>query len=404
MAAFLAYSLNLDNLFGYIRLGPLSYQFAGLAAAAATFSLVCHRSMSSRLQSLARNPLIRWVVLLVFVSLPYSIISDPALASEGLRYLATTSLIVVTLVLCNEEMTWSASHTVVLVTAIVIACISVLMDPLVDFRQFFPQLADDGYERTRAAGMFLQPNVASTALVFLLAMAIPRVSRLVGVLLSALVSVAVFLTFSRAGLALLFAVLFLSAWRRYLPRYLLLSVAAVVLVWTTTPIKDVVVDTFKIDEGSGYVRLIHLQDMLSESALLHDSRTSTAEQAYSDFVDAPFGRGLGYSWRWAELQSDQQGTHNQNLRYMLEYGIAGIFVWPLFLLALFRSRNRNIDFMWGVGICVCAFIASLFSHNLSESGSFLAPLLAAILWPPAQQAVAAKRRAKNELAAGVLRA
>jgi hypothetical protein len=404
LLAFLFYSLNLDNLLGYVRLSPVSYQFAALAAAAATFTLLSHRSLSSRVHSLVRHPLIRWIAFLVFISLPYSVVSDPAVASEGLRYLVTTALVIATLVLCNEEMTWSTAHTVMLVTAIVIACLSVLADPLVDFRQFFPQLADDGYERTRAAGLFLQPNAASMALVFLLSMAIPRVSRLVGVLLSGLVSAAVFLTFSRAGLALLFAVLFLSAWRSYLPRTLLLSVVAVVVVWTTTPVKDVIADTFNIEEGSGYVRLIHLQDMLTESALLQDSRASTAEQAYSDFLNKPLGHGLGYSWRWAELQSDQQGTHNQTLRYMLEYGFAGIFVWPLFLIALFRSRDKNLDLIWAVGICVCGFIASLFSHNLTESGSFLAPLLASVLWPPAQRAVAARRRGTRELPSGALRA
>jgi hypothetical protein len=403
LLAFLVYGLNIDNLLGYVRYGALIYQLAGLAVAIAILSLLSHRAVSSRIHSLVHNPLIRWVGLLICLSLPYSLLSDPALAFDGLRYLATTALIVATLVLCNEEMDWSAVHTVMLVAAILIACLSVLADPLVDFRQFFPQLADDGYERTRAAGLFLQPNVASMALVFMLSMAIPRVSRLVGVLLTAVVSAAVLLTFSRAGLALLFAVLFLSAWRGYLPRYLLLSVAAVVVIWSTTPIKDVIADTFNIEEGSGFVRLVHLQDMLSESALLHDSRTSTAEQAYSDFLKDPLGRGLGYSWRWAALQSDLQGTHNQNLRYMLEYGFAGIFVWPLFLIALFRSRDKNIDFMWALGICLCGFIASMFSHNLTESGSFLAPLLATVLWPPTQRTVAPKRRGARELPAGALR-
>lgn len=399
LAAALAYCLNVDNLLGYVRLRPMAYQFAGAAGVFIFFSMLASRSIPSRIVSLLRNPLIRWLSFLILISLPYSIISEASLSSQGLSYLVTTSLIVTTLVLCTEEMAWSNTQSAMITLAVVVACLSVLADPLIDFRQFFPQLADEGYERTRAAGVFLQPNIASTSLAFLLAAAIPRVSRFTAVLLSLLVAVAVFLTFSRSGFILLGLVILLGAWRGFLPRYIVLTVLIGAFAWTTT-LKDVIIDTFGIHEGSGYVRLIHLQDMLTSSALLNDTRTATAEQAYSDFVGAPLGQGLGYSWRWAQMQPDQQGTHNQNLRYMLEYGITGFFVWPLFLVALFRSRDRNIDFVWGLGICFCGFIASLFSHNLTETGAILAPLIGALLWPPAPEVVAVKRRARRELSLG----
>lgn len=163
-------------------------------------------------------------------------------------------------------------------------------------------------------------------------------------------------------------------------RFLLFFLIPVFLIGAQS-VGDNIASIFNIDEGSGYIRMYEMQDMLSEAGIKGDSRAETAEIAIADFFEEPLGKGLGYSWKWAEKQPEGQGTHNLNLRYMLEFGIIGMCIWPLFVFSLFVDRTKGIDRLWLLGVCGIALLSSLFSHNLVEQGAILASMYAVFALP-----------------------
>ena len=104
------------------------------------------------------------------------------------------------------------------------------------------------------------------------------------------------------------------------------------------------------------------------------SRAQVAKEAWDKFAQAPFfGYGTGSS---SELSL---GTHNQYLAFMLDHGIIGAAIIPVFLLALLRyadGTTRQIGQIFALSVLVLAFG----THNLldNEYSLFLFSLMGAM--------------------------
>lgn len=262
-----------------------------------------------------------------------------------------------------------------------VSALLVILDPVLDIRSMVPGFSADLYERTRAAGLYLQPNLAGTVLPFFFLTLLPRISKAGVLLCAAALILATFLTFSRSSMLLTSLVLLVAIVSGKLPLRIVAPAALVLLLFGSdlNPF-GLLSDVFQIDSGSGFVRLMNLADMLSLGGVSSDSRVDLFNKSLDDFFSSPLtGYGPGFSWEWAEINN--QGTHNIYLRYMLEYGIIGSIFWPLLILALYKSRNPNLPRVWALLTLFSGFFIGFFSHNLPEQSSVLIVIAAAFTLP-----------------------
>lgn len=387
LMVFMFYGLNMDTILGMKRFNPYVYQiflFFGVILAVNVWQSV--RSGAPSILRMITHPVMAWGILYVSISvLSLAVTYHLDYALHGILYAGSTAAIVGAAAVAFTQpvrpSSWQAGR--VAVWMLVVACVSLLLDPIMDFRARLPTDLPSAYDRTRAGGIFFQPNIAASAVPFLLATVIARVRPRLGLVCGVLSVAAVALTFSRSGLLLLTLVITMGYLRGYLPRgwsLVAMLVCALTLAWFQG--STVAEEVFHIDEGSGLARLTRTYDFVSREALSSDARLDIVMAAWNDVGRAPLvGGGVGYSWYWADSQASLQGPHNMYLRHMLEYGLLGALLWPLFLLALYKARNRVLDRAWVIGVLATAFIAGMFSHNLTEQGVFLVPLMGAISLP-----------------------
>ncbi len=389
------YCLNIDTILAARRWNPYYYQgllFFGLVIAFPVFSAVSRRVIS---QDMPNQPLMKWLLLLLVLSMISTLASqDSASLVKAWGYLASTLVIVLTTVYAmlfvrrNGE---QYERPYFYIFLFIISSIAVIVDPIVDFRSVFNIDLTGVYEITRGGGLYFQPNAGGTAIAFLYGVVVPRVSKRAAAVLTLLAISAVFLTFSRSSMIVLLILVFFALVCGYLPK--LTAVGWFILLLSTVLYlggAEFIAGTLSIESGSGYKRLFESQDFIGMEALSEDSRISAAQGALESYLAEPvLGHGMGYSWYWADAVNAGVGPHNMLLRFMLEYGSIGVLVWVLFLVSLYRSRPlEGISARWAFGVCLAGFIAALFSHNLTEQGYILVPLIAAVML------VAPKRRVR----------
>lgn len=374
----------------HIRYAPVFYQiliFTGAIGIYFSFPF----SNTNREHRLPIWPMIAWISALILLSLLRMMIGfDPDYAAmASILMLSTLTMIATWLVGIRLHPTSETSNraTLVLLLIFATACCSVIADPYIDIRAMIDPSIIGTYERSRAGGVFLQPNQAAISLALLYAVTLPRVGPKIAIACTATVLLGIFLTFSRSGQIVVTLIIAISLIRGYLPRATLgLLAGTAALLLTGSFFQNQIVDAFGIDQGSGFMRLTDASRFYSVDALASDVRASLVDSALTDFSTAPWaGRGFGYSWKWADNQFVEAGTHNIYLRYMLEYGALGALIWPLFLLAAFYMRNQTLDKIWCMGICICGLIIGLFSHNIPEQGSILVVMVAALTLPVPQR-------------------
>lgn len=393
---FAYYALNVDSLIQSVWHGIAFYQIFPLIIAS-SIPLIFPNDNRKFQKNSRTSPMILWISALIFLSLLRIMIGfDAEYAMIGLRCLLSTLIMIATWVVGMRYVTAQANSTsakLILLAIFAAACGSVVLDPFIDIRARIDPSMIGTYDPSRAGGVFLQPNQASASLALLYAAVLPRVGPKTAIACTAAVLLGIFLTFSRSGQIMIALIIAISLMRGYLPRAavgLLVGTAALFLAGSY--FQNQIVDTFGIDQGSGFLRLTDTSRFYGVDAFASDSRAYLAEKALADFTAAPWvGQGLGFSWKWGDMQFAGAGTHNLYLRYMLEYGALGALIWPLFLLAVFQIRNRTLDTAWSIGLCICGAVAALFSHNIPEQGSILVVMAAILTLPVLERSVTESR-------------
>lgn len=332
-------------------------------------------------------PLALWIVVIAaLIFIPLFGASSPKASMAPKLFLSTVlTLLIGALfyILQHRQQVIGRLALGVFLLGYLLATIAVIVDPVVDLRAMVPSFEAELYERSRAGGLYLQPNIASAVLPILYLAVAPRVSRLTASVLTVFLLMAIVLTFSRAGLLISGIVMGVAVLSGRLPRWPLVVVGVVLLGFGGfVNIPELLIETFDISEGSGFNRLTNIDQFLTFQAAAQDSRSSLAMTAFYDFLKEPmYGLGPGYSWEWAEAQPDQVGTHNIFLRYMLEYGILGFFIWPGLMLCLYHLRHPDLPRYWANTIFVTSMLIGFFSHNLPEQGAVLMTVLCAYALP-----------------------
>ena len=232
--------------------------------------------------------------------------------SRALNYLVLTILILCSCILLNilsksRYNFYKVSINIFLI-GFILSTFAVIIDPIVNIRSMVPTFEASLYERTRAGGFYLQPNVAGAVLPLYFAIFVPRLSRVWLIPLAILLVVASLLTFSRSSMGLTAIVLFASIFFGRMPVWpVLISAPLLLTLGADINIVDAIQRFFKIDGGSGLVRLQNLVDIASLLDVGRDARTALASDAKQEFLNSPIvGYGPGYSWAWADRVG--QGT------------------------------------------------------------------------------------------------
>jgi O-antigen ligase len=327
-----------------------------------------------------------WIILMILLTLIGQFETNSPHASGAFNMLISTIIILLCgILIWFLSNSWDFDRSVYifpLTVAFILAAALVIVDPIVDFRSTVPGFDAAIYERTRAGGLYLQPNIASTALNLLFLALLPRVTPAIATLLAAILFFAVILTFSRSGILLSVLILSIGFLTGKISRLQVMLVIFIVFFLSFSDVSRFIIEAFDITSGSGFNRLTNIETFFSMSGAAQDSRTIIADNAFVDFFDAPIiGHGAGYSWEWAENQPDKAGTHNIYLRYMLEFGFMGVFIWPGLILAIYCMRHPSLPRVWGLAIFGFSLFIGFFSHNLPEQEAMLIPIFLAYVLP-----------------------
>lgn len=242
----------------------------------------------------------------------------------------------------------------------------------------------------RAAGLYLNPNLAAQALVMILACMMARGSAKANLAASGLALVGLFLTFSRSGL-IAWAVLVIAATvTGRLPRWFLLAIAlcATVVLVAGPQVFDSLSYWVAPDNRNSLDRLAWLLGQGGLNDYSSGEREYVAAYAWQQFMQAPLlGHGLGYIWVWGP----DVASHNLILRHLVEYGAIGALILPLFLYCSVRSSADEGGRAWRWVVAGLVVLLSMFTHNMLEQANFLLPWLAICLMPITSTSVPRER-------------
>lgn len=221
----------------------------------------------------------------------------------------------------------------------------------------------------RGAGFYVNPNIAAFILVQLMILAIPYLYTSLRWPFVILVSVAVFVTFARAGWLVLFISIIYLFWFGHLGFRRMragLGLAAILLVGLLGYgiLSGALVEfllTTSLAEHLDKNTLARLGMASFASDFSADERAGALEQALSAFAGGghPFlGLGLGYTFEWDFPAS----THNMYVLYLVEGGLLGLAVYLTLIILLF-VRSDGLMRLITFNIAIYSF----FSHNILDS-------------------------------------
>ncbi len=220
----------------------------------------------------------------------------------------------------------------------------------------------------RAAGFYLNPNIAGFMIPCLGLMAMPALSRWWRYAVWAIVVIGTVVTFSRAAYLFLVVGTVGLSWlgylgsrrHRYLFAGLALPIAAALVLALSTGALYAVVAASPLGPHLNENAIQRLGGG-EKSALENDSTSQRAElvtTALTYFERSPLiGSGFNATNEW-ELD---QGTHNIYLQFMVEGGLVGLSVY-LALIGYLIFRARDV----GVVVGLLIVLQGVFNHNLLD--------------------------------------
>ena len=219
----------------------------------------------------------------------------------------------------------------------------------------------------RSAGLYINPNGAGAALVLGMILTITLIPIRYRLWFIFYILIGVLLTFSRSmSLGWLIAVAMM--WQQKiikLSNFVLLATIFPLLIYSFLPdiLYYINIHYGIFAEEGIYQRMSWFAHPLFDVDLSEIERKYVANLSWQMFLDKPLlGNGIGSTDLWTE----QVSTHNMYLYFMADYGIIGVFIYPLFVLAaVWRARNdvRKV----AVSFAIFALFWGFFSHNIVDA-------------------------------------
>lgn len=216
----------------------------------------------------------------------------------------------------------------------------------------------------RAAGLFINPNQAGTALVLGLILSIRLVPPRWRVAYVVFVAAGVTVTLSRSAMLSFVVACFGLAIGRHglLTLRQILSALAIgtATAWATwLAVAAEIEQRFNIDPAVAIDRVLWILDPSGRSDFSQSERLQLLQRGLDQFLTSPlWGNGIGSTELWAERTS----THNLYVMLASDFGVLGLFVLPVIVVAAMggipsRAREATIG-----GLAILIF--GIFSHNM----------------------------------------
>lgn len=234
----------------------------------------------------------------------------------------------------------------------------------------------------RPAGLYINPNEAATAFVFGMILSVGVVRERWRVLFVALVLLGVVATFSREAIlawlivVALMCVLKIIKWKMMI----LWSCVGLVVgfVVMLVLIKTRVIAAYDAKYYNDQLsRLVWFMDGMRHDGSV-DIRLKLLKHGWTVFLEHPLlGNGIGSTNFWSIPYS----THNIYLLYMVDYGIIGLFLYPLLVWCIaLKSVGETRKITW----CMATFMLfwGFFDHDVVRNyySLFSISLMAAMSW------------------------
>lgn len=254
---------------------------------------------------------------------------------------------------------------------------------------FFPEssIGLEGLEQTvsaRIASTYDNPNFYGEYLVLLIPVAIaitlckgPAIRKLSAALIAFIMTIALFLTYSRGSWMGLFAAMLIFivfSYRKLFYFFLAISPGLFVVV---PGLLDRVISIFKVTEGTAGFRLKlwNLVIKIFSQKPIIGSGIGTYSNAFTEFIFKNPGSSLG----WVEY-----GSHNSFLRIAVEMGVIGVAAFCLLLFFCYQTGFSNIKIvkennMRLINIAVLSGLIG-FTINSLTSNSFFHPRAVFFFW------------------------
>lgn len=216
----------------------------------------------------------------------------------------------------------------------------------------------------RAAGLYANPNISGTILIYLALIGSTRLATVPTYVLWSTVSVGVALTFSRSAWLILIISLvglaILGRLGRGRGRIIFVSIISIFVGFIF--ISLISGDLYYIvarSPLSQYLDPNTIARLGASGSVIDDYSTMEREgvlrAGWQAFLDSPiYGHGLGYTLEWSEPVS----THNMFVLYLAERGLLGCLIYILMLSAILAC-TRGVYRLLAIAIWIDAF----FTHN-----------------------------------------
>lgn len=216
----------------------------------------------------------------------------------------------------------------------------------------------------RAAGLFINPNQAGTALVLGLVLSIRLVPMRWRVAYLVFVAAGVTVTLSRSAmLSFVVACFGLAVGRHRLLtlRQILYALAVgAVAAWATWLVVAAEIEQrFNIDPAVFADRVLWILDPSGRSDFSQTERLQLLQRGLEQFLASPlWGNGIGSTELWAERTS----THNLYVMLASDFGMLGLFMLPGIVFAAVGSIPSRVREVTVGGLVILVY--GLFSHNV----------------------------------------
>jgi hypothetical protein len=300
-----------------------------------------------------------------------------------INYAESATMMIVLMLLIQDREMWTAACVGLLVTLLISATLN-----WVDFLQpeFFKKPLLDTIVEGRAAGMYLNANIAGNILVLGMISAITILPRRLRFLFCIVIGSAVMVTFSRASIFMWAVALLVLAWNRMFMQSRVISIGIIGGV--------VVLAGLSLASGQwlGAYKTVGIESRLNSNTQgriagnffeqRDDSATErrvVAARALDLYLDRPL---LGYGTGATEDigRRTQVSAHNTFLRLAVDLGTIGIGLLLVLLWLLWRTRTPEAQVF-----AVVFGISCLFSHNDIEQPAALMLLSIAYCAPAARR-------------------
>lgn len=339
-----------------------------------TLVLVYQRSFSYIIQL----PLSRWllfytVVHLIWILLPHSYATP---ADVGGRFISTMYLFTLaSLLYFDDENLSTARKAILLVTLISISNhIYELFVP-----DAFYSLDSIKKIVGRSSGFYGNSTGAGEAIILGMILSYGLVPSPLKVPFLLFALLGVIPTFSRAAIASWFIVVFILVLTQAIKKKEAITIGSIIflLVAVALPIFITFLDVFLGEEAANVLgRLDFFSSKHSVSDASAQSRVTIAKSGFEAFANNPLlGGGFALTYHWAHEIS----THNMYLFHMAEFGIIGLFLYPLLLISLLPKATGEAK-KTGLAFVTFLFIIGFTSHNVLDGFHTLLAIAVMASW------------------------